>query len=89
MKYVVRDVGPFAAKPDTSTSVKDKFTEAVEQAQGLIVQAAMLNQAATGGQLEAFAIRYARLCDTYSELEGDMARLRGLLDLAATAISEA
>jgi hypothetical protein len=94
MKFIVQDVGPYAAAAKAEADslpvpAKDKFTDVAEQAQGLIVQAASLNRLATSGQLEIFALRYARLCGLYTELETEMERLRGLLDLAATAIFEA
>lgn len=94
MKFIVADAGPFAAaqraRADSDpVRAKDRLTEFEEQTTRLIIQVASLNTAATQGQSEIFAVRYARLREGFDAITQDVDRIRGLLELAAVALFEA
>lgn len=94
MHFVVTDKDPYrravrkhaARKGNDVTQAKDAITQLSEQANALVVQAASLNASPTAIQQQVFAVRYATLRTEMEALEERMDMLRGLVDLAGTAI---
>lgn len=94
MHFVVTDKDPYrravrkhAERTGTNvTQAKDAITELTEQANALVVQAASLNTAPTSMQQQVFAVRYATMQVQMEALEERMNQLRGLVDLAGTAV---
>lgn len=97
MRFIVADVGPWvdAVRKEAvaaGTNVpekKDRLQSLTERAQALILQAASLNQSATEGQAKTFSVRYSTLAGELAVLEQELARARGLVELAATAVVDA
>lgn len=97
MRFITTDAGPYAAAArqhaaDRGTDVvraKDRLTDLSGRADGLIIQAAGLNQAPTETQLQIFAVRHAKLVEEMQALELDMAKLRGKVSLAGVALVDA
>lgn len=97
MFFIVADKDPFrravrehARQQGTAvTQAKDAITDVTERANALVVQAASLNQAPTLVQQQVFAVRFAQIGEEVRALEDRMDALRGLLDLAATALYDA
>lgn len=94
MRFIVVDREPFRSavreharqKGNHVTKGKDAITQLTEQANALVVQAASLNTAPTSMQQQVFAVRYAQLQEQMTQLEDRMDALRGLLNLAGTAL---
>lgn len=97
MRFIVTDSGPYGAAArkhaaDKGVDViraKDRLTDLSERADGLVIQAASLNQAPTETQLQIFAVRHAKLVEELQVLEADMAKLRGKVSLAGVALVDA
>lgn len=97
MRFICLDAGPYgeAARKQAAsegTDVvrgKDRITDLMERAAGLIVQAASLNASPSEAQLQVFAVRHATIASDLQELEADLAKLRSQVSLAGAALVDA
>lgn len=74
------------ASGDNVVMAKDAITQMTEQAQALVREAMGVIESATPGQMQIFIERYFAVTAGLTELEGKMAELRAMQELAAAAV---
>jgi hypothetical protein len=73
----------------TAEPGRDRIADLQQRAQEAVIAAAGLNQAPSAAQLQVFATRHAALVEDLAALEDQMARLRGAVELSASALQRA
>lgn len=96
LRFLTMDAGKYGeaaraaaeATGEGAVMAKDAITQAVEDANRLIVNAASLNATPTPLQAQIFAVQLARLNLVVAEIGARLEQLQGLVDLAATAVAD-